>query len=157
MVHNRNAAVGGVSMRSKLINKAMGANTYAVVFDSGDEAISGLTRFAEDNSLAASHLTGIGGFKSATLGYFDAEKRNYKKIPISEQVEVLSLVGDIALQDGKPKLHVHAIVGNSEGVALGGHLLEALVRPTLEIIVTESPAHLHRSFDSASGLALIKL
>ncbi|HEX5412204.1 MAG TPA: PPC domain-containing DNA-binding protein [Terriglobia bacterium] len=143
-------------MKSKLIS-SNGAKTYAVIFEAGEEAVSGLSQFAKENSLGASRLTAIGGFQDAVLGYFELEKKDYKKIPIDEQVEVLSLVGDITLDKGEPKLHVHAVVGTSNGMARGGHLIQAHVRPTLEVLVTESPKHLHREHDEATGLALIRL
>ncbi len=91
------------------------------------------------------------------LGYFDWQKKDYTRIPVAEQVEVLALVGDIALNDGEPQLHPHVVIGKADGSAHGGHLLEAHVRPTLEVIVTESPAHLQRRSDPESGLALIRL
>jgi predicted DNA-binding protein with PD1-like motif len=143
-------------MRARLINDDE-RKTWAVVFDAGDEAMSGLARFAEENGLAASQITAIGAFSEATLGYFDFGRKDYERIPVREQVEVLSLIGDIALADGKPKLHLHAVLGRRDGSAVGGHLLEATVRPTLEVIVTESPAHLRRRHDPESGLALIRL
>lgn len=143
-------------MNSKLLN-SNGAKTYAVVFETGEEAISGLTEFAKKQGLGASRLTAIGGFQDVILGYFELDKKDYKKIPVREQVEVLSLVGDIALHKGTPKLHVHAVVGTSDGLAHGGHLIEAHVRPTLEVLITESPKHLHREHDEATGLALIRL
>ena len=70
---------------------------------------------------------------------------------------MVSLMGDIALGEGKATLHPHVVVAKSDGSAHGGHLLEALVRPTLEVIVTESPAHLRRKPDPQTGLALIEL
>jgi len=143
-------------MKTKLLHD--GENkTFALVFDQGDEALSGLTEFARQKKLGASHFTGIGGFQKVVLGYFELSKKDYKRIPMNEQVEVLSLIGDIALEEGEPKIHVHVVVGTSTGAAHGGHLLEAQVRPTLEVIVTESPRHLHREFDPASGLALLRL
>jgi predicted DNA-binding protein with PD1-like motif len=88
----------------------------------------------------------------------DWETKQYRPIPVAEQVEVASLVGDIAIgPDQKPSVHVHAVLGRRDGTALAGHLLEARVRPTLEIIVTESPAHLCKANDAESGLALIQL
>jgi predicted DNA-binding protein with PD1-like motif len=81
----------------------------------------------------------------------------YRKIAMQEQVEVLSLVGDIALKDGAPQLHAHVVVGKSDGTAHGGHLIEAHVWPTLEVILTESPKHLWRKIDPETGLALIDL
>jgi uncharacterized protein len=143
-------------MKAKLINN-VSPKTYALVFDSGDEPMSGLEEFAKQNHLGASHFTGIGGFQEAVLGYFELEKKDYKKIPVDEQVEVLSLVGDIALEKGEPKVHAHVVVGSSNGSTYGGHLLKARVRPTLELVLTESPQHLHRQFNKAFGLALIQL
>jgi predicted DNA-binding protein with PD1-like motif len=92
------------------------------------------------------------------LAYFDWEKKDYLKNPVREQVEVVSLIGDVALApDGTPKVHTHAVLGRRDGTALGGHLLEAHVRPTLEVTLTETPRHLHRRHDPQSGLALIRV
>ena len=146
-------------MKAKLISDKPGDKTYALIFDKGDEVIGTLTSFAKENKLAASHLTAIGAFSSLVLGYFDRERKDYKKIPLNEQVEVLSLVGDIAIkdQDGSPLVHAHVVVGKSDGTAWGGHILEATVWPTLEVLLVEAPRHLHRRFDPETGLALIKL
>jgi uncharacterized protein len=144
-------------MKSKLLFDRNGERVYAVVFDTGDEAASGLLRFAEEVALAGAHFTAIGAFRDVILGYFEIERKQYKHIPLREQVEVLSLVGNIAESDGKPKLHAHVVVGKADGSAHGGHLIEAHVRPTLEVVITESPQHLRRAHDAATGLALIRL
>ena len=90
------------------------------------------------------------------LGYFDWQTKRYQRNPVAEQVEVASLTGDIALgPDGKPSLHIHCVLGRRDGSALAGHLIEGQVRPTLEVILTESPAHLRKKHDPESGLALI--
>ncbi len=145
-------------MKAKLLNDE-GEKVWALVFDTGDEVISGLTEFARQNHLGGSHFTAIGAFQDVTLGYFDWQKKDYKKIPVREQVEVLSLVGDIAIDDakGQPKVHGHVVVGKADGTACGGHLVEAHVRPTLEVTLAEAPRYLHRKHDPASGLALIRL
>jgi predicted DNA-binding protein with PD1-like motif len=144
-------------MHSKLLQEN-GGRTYAVIFDTGDEAKSGLVEFARQYRLAGSHFTAIGAFRDVTLAYFDWQTKQYKKIPLTEQVEVLSLVGDIALKEnGEPEVHARVVVGKSDGTAWGGHLMEAHVRPTLEVILVESPRHLQRKFDQESGLALIRI
>lgn len=144
-------------MKSKLLSSENDVRTFAVVFSTGDEVASGLLDFAKRNSLAGSHFTAIGAFERATLGYFNWERKEYEKITIDEQVEVLSLIGDVALKDGEPQIHAHVVVGKRDGSAHGGHLLEARVRPTLEVVITESPKRLQRRFDRASGIALIDL
>jgi uncharacterized protein len=143
-------------MKGKLISEGP-QRTFAVILDTDDEAVQCLTAFAKEHRLSASQFTALGAFRDCVLGYFDWEKKDYARIPIEEQVEVLALVGDIALNDGEPKLHPHVVVGKSDGTAHGGHLLEAHVRPTLEVIITESPVHLQRQSDRETGLALIRL
>jgi predicted DNA-binding protein with PD1-like motif len=143
-------------MRSKLLNSDQ-ERTFAVIFETGDEAVAGLTRFAEAQKLTASRFTAIGAFESVVLGYFDWQKKDYERIAVDEQVEVVALIGDVALDGNKPKLHAHAVVGLRNGHTRGGHLLEARVRPTLEVILTESPGHLQREHDPETGLALIRI
>ncbi len=143
-------------MKGKLISEGA-QRTFAVVLDTGDEAMACLSAFATEQRLSASQFTALGAFRNCVLGYFDWQMKDYRRIPIEEQVEVLALLGDIALDDGAPKLHAHVVVGKADGTAHGGHLLEARVRPTLEVIITESPAHLQRRSDPETGLALIRL
>jgi len=145
-------------MKAKQIGEAHGEKAFAVIFDTGDEVKAGLVAFAKEQRLAGSHFTAIGAFSEVTLGYFDWQKKEYRKIPVREQVEVLSLVGDVALKEnGEPEVHAHVVVGRSDGTTMGGHLMEARVRPTLEVMLVESPKHLQRRHDAESGLALIRL
>src|SRR6478736_5158555 len=142
-------------MKTKLINGGP-QETFVLVLDKGDEVVSSIEGFVREHGIAAAQLTGIGAFSDALLGFFDWETKDYQKIPVTEQVEVVSLLGDIALgADGKPTLHLHVVVSRADGIAMGGHLLEAHVRPTLEVVLTESPRHLHKRKDAESGLALI--
>jgi uncharacterized protein len=142
-------------VKSKLLQDADGRKTYAVVFDKGDEVKGGLTRFAKEQGLGASQLTAIGALQDAVLGYFDRDAKEYEKIPIREQVELLSLIGDVVTDKGEPSVHAHCVVGKRDGSTMGGHLLEAHVWPTLEVIVTEAPKHLCKRYDPETGLTLI--
>ncbi|HEX6266025.1 MAG TPA: PPC domain-containing DNA-binding protein [Burkholderiales bacterium] len=144
-------------MHAKVLNEH-GERVFALIFDIGEDPMAGLARFAEEHNLTASGFTAIGAFSEASLGYFDWEKKDYERIPVEEQTEVLALVGDIAVQesDRKKKVHAHVVLGRRDGSTCGGHLLSAKVRPTLEVILTESPGHLRRVHDPRSGLALIR-
>ena len=143
-------------MKSKLIGSGA-EQRYVLVLATGDAVMEQLQRFAKENDLTASNFTAIGAFSDARIGFFDLRNEDYEAIAINEQVEVLSLVGDITLDNGKPKIHAHVVVGKRDGTAHGGHLLEAHVRPTLEVVLTESPATLKRRSDPATGLALIDI
>ncbi len=141
-------------MKSKLINE-LGEKTYAVIFNKGDEMVEGLLSFAREKKIQASHFTAIGALSDVTLGYFNWTTKTYDRIPFREQVEVLSLVGNIVFDNGDPKLHAHIVIGKCDGTAHGGHFLEGHVRPILEVVLVESPSHLHRKMDRETGLALI--
>ncbi len=143
-------------MKAKLIHE-QDQRTFAVVFDKGDEVTAGRLDFARKNHLAAASFTAIGALSDVTLGYFERERKNYKKIPLKEQVEPLALIGNIALSDGEPKAPAHVVVGCADGTAHGGQLVAAHVWPTLEVIVIESPQRLRRKTDQATGLGLIDL
>ncbi len=143
-------------MQSTLLHDD-GTRTFALAFDAGEEVAEGLADFAEAHDLGAARLTAIGAFARATLGFFVPEEKEYEEIPVEEQVEVLSLTGNIARYDGAPRLHAHAVLGRRDGSTVGGHLLEATVRPTLEVMLIEAPARLERAVDAASTLPLLKL
>ena len=143
-------------MKAKLLTRN-GEKTYAIVFETGEEVMAGLRTFAQEHRLDASHFTAIGAFSGATLGFFDLQRKDYTKILIAEQVEVLSLVGDITLDNGEPMVHAHVVVGTADGTARGGHVLQAHVRPTLEVVVSETPGPLRRRTDPETELPLLAL
>ncbi|OLE51858.1 MAG: hypothetical protein AUG51_21020 [Acidobacteria bacterium 13_1_20CM_3_53_8] len=143
-------------MKAKLLNEE-GARTFALVFDTGDEFVSGLLDFARREKLASAHFAGIGAFERLTFGFFELEKKEYKKIGVNEQVEVLSLAGNIALYENELRVHAHVLVGKQDGTAHGGHLFEAHVRPTLELFLTELAVPLRRRMNEEVGIPLIDL
>jgi predicted DNA-binding protein with PD1-like motif len=145
-------------MQHKLLNDNGGQRTFAVILDSGDEVLKSLQSFVNDQRIHAAQFTAIGALSNVVLKYFDWQAKDYLEIRVAEQVEVASLIGDVATApSGEPALHVHIVVGRRDGTAMAGHLGEAHVRPTLEVVLTESPAHLHKVMDPKTGLALIRM
>ena len=145
-------------MKSKLVWENVGERTFVVVLDSGEEAFAAITAFAAEAGLKAASLTAIGAFETATVGWFDFDKKAYKPIEVAEQCEVLSAIGDVATgDDGKPSVHIHTVLGLSDGSTRGGHLLKGRVHPTLEVTVVETPSPLHRRKHPGLGIALVDL
>lgn len=143
-------------MQSKLLNVDPPV-TYAVALETGDEAMQLLGEFVRTEEVDAASITGIGAFSRAVLGYFDWQSKTYRRIPVDEQVEVVSLIGDVAVADGTPTLHIHAVLGRADGSVVGGHLLEGHVRPTLEVILIQQPSYLRKRKDPETGLALLAI
>jgi predicted DNA-binding protein with PD1-like motif len=141
-------------MRWKQIDDA--PKVFALIFETGDEIAGELLRVSNEQS--GSSFKAIGALSYAKLGWFNWETKKYQPACVpDEQVELLSLIGDIALKDGEPQVHAHVVVGRCDGTAHGGHLIEARVRPTCELILTESPTHLQKQLDPETGIALIKI
>jgi uncharacterized protein len=125
-------------MRSKLI--ADEPKTFVVVLDAGEEILSSLTNFAKAQRLKGSSFHAIGALSRVELGWFNWESKKYQTVVrFDEQVELLSLIGDIAIKDSEPQIHAHLVVGRADGTAHGGHLLNATVRPTCELISPRAP------------------
>jgi predicted DNA-binding protein with PD1-like motif len=142
-------------MQVELLNPGDTTKQYAVIFYQGDEVFSGLLEFAEKYHVTSAHFTAIGALNRATLGWFDPQRKMYKKIPIDGQHEVIGMSGDIATYQGKPVVHTHMVVGSPDGTTRAGHVLDAYVSPTLEVIVTVDPVAMHKRFDPATDLTLI--
>jgi len=167
MAHSQETASGYVApseavprgkaskMQVQLLNPGEQTKQFAVIFYQGDEAFSGLLEFAEKYHVTSAHFTAIGAVSGATLGWFDPQRKMYKKIPVDGQHEVIGMSGDIALYQGRPVVHAHMVVGGPDGTTRAGHILSAVVSPTVEVMVTVDPVTMHKRFDPDTDLTLI--
>jgi predicted DNA-binding protein with PD1-like motif len=145
-------------MRSRLVYQdGSHHRTFVLAFDKAEDPVALLSRFADTQKLSGSHITATGSFERAVVGYFDRLEGDYLRIPVEQQVEVLSLDGEVAHRHEKPIVHLQVVLGLRDGTTRGGHLLAASVWPTLEVVVTEHPRYLRRRFDPELQLPLIEL
>jgi len=142
-------------MKIRLLSENGAVKQYAIVLSKNDEVMSGLTDFAKQNKVTSASFSAIGAFSHATLAWFDDSRKEFKLVPINEQVELVSMIGDIALVNDKPAVHTHVSVASSDGTVRGGHVINAYVFPTLELFMTVYPTPLHKEKDGATGLQLI--
>lgn len=144
-------------MKTTTLFEENGLRTFALVLDPGDDPFAEITSFAAAHGVTGASLTAIGACRQVTIGYFDPEINEYRSTRFDEQLEVLSLIGDVATKDGRPQLHAHIVLGRKDSSAIGGHLEHAEVFPTMEVVLTETPAHLRKRIDPQTGLALISV
>ena len=145
-------------MKHKLLVEDAGERSFILVLDEGEEAFATIRDFAGKNGIAAASITAIGAFRAARIAFFEFDTKTYAPIPVEVQSEVLSMIGDIAVDDeGKASLHLHVVLGLSDGTTRGGHFLEGHVHPTLEVMLRETPARLRRRKRPELGIALIDL
>ena len=142
-------------MKARLLSENAGVKNYVIVLAKGDEVMSGLTDFARQNKVTSASFTAIGAFSHVTVAWFDDSKREFKLNPINQQVELVSMIGNITLVNDQPAVHTHVAVASSDGTVRGGHVINAFVFPTLEVFMTVYPTPLHKEPDEATGLKLI--
>lgn len=142
-------------MKSRVLAEGV-ERTFILVVEPQEEAFEAIRTFAAEHDVNAASVSAIGAFQSATLAFFDLVTREYRNIPVPVQSEVLSLLGDITLdEEGKPNPHLHVVLGLADGSTRGGHFVNGIVRPTLEVIIRETPAELRRTYREEFGIALI--
>lgn len=144
-------------MRYKCFAPERTARRFVLVGHTGDDALERLTEFARSEQIVSAQFSGVGGFERAVLAYYNMESKAYEQIPVDEQVEVLSINGNIARYKGDPRIHAHCVVGHRDGRTTGGHLLQAIVRPTLELMLEELADAIERKDNAEAGIPLIEL
>jgi hypothetical protein len=142
-------------MKVRLLSENAGVKNYAIVLAKGDEVMSGLTDFAKQYKVTSASFTAIGAFSHATVAWFDDSKKEFKLNPINQQVELVSMIGNITLVNDQPAVHTHVTVASFDGTVRGGHVINAFVFPTLEVFLTVYPTPLHKESDESTGLELI--
>lgn len=130
---------------------------YFMVLERGDELLESITRFATETGTRAASFQGIGAVDSLTLGFYDLEAQQYERKSWKEDLEVASLIGNIAVVDGGPFPHVHGVFGTRDFSAVAGHVFEAVVSVTLELSITTMPEAMQRSPVDFCDLKLIEL
>ena len=129
---------------------------FLVVLDAGDEVIASLKKLATAERIGMASLTAIGAVKDVTLGYLDLDQKQYLKRDFSgDSLELVSLAGNLALLDGEPVAHCHAVIGDREMRVFGGHLFQATTSVTVEIFLRVYEGEIVRQFDSDTGANLI--
>jgi predicted DNA-binding protein with PD1-like motif len=141
-------------MKVKLLSTAGDVKTYAVIFSTGDEVVSGLTEFAHTYKVKSGHYQGIGDALHVEAGWFDYHRKEFLVIPL-DTVEITSFTGDIAWYNGKPVAHTHVSASLKDGSVKGGHLLKLIVGPTLEVMVTVEPTPLYKRLNESFNAAVI--
>ena len=144
-------------MKTKRI-ASEGTKTYVLVFDKDDEVASNLLQFARDEGITAAFFNALGAFEDVTFGWFDREIEDYKRIELTEGMEVMSFVGNLGIgEQGEPKLHAHVMLGKRDGTVHGGHFFQGHVWPTMEMVLTVMPDRFVRKVDDETGIPLIDL
>jgi uncharacterized protein len=132
-------------------------NRLQIRLASGDHAHEGVVAVLKRENVQYATLTGLGAIRWVRLAYWNAVTREYEEHNVEEQLEVVSLVGNVSLRDGEPFLHWHISLGRHDLSLFGGHLLDAIVHPNFEVWLQVESEPVHRRVEPDSGLALMDL
>ena len=142
-------------VKLKLLDSTGQIQHYVIIFAKGDKVVSGLTEFAETHHVRSAQYTAIGDAISGKVGWYDYNRKMFKVIPINRPCEVTSLIGDIAVYNGKAVAHSHINLADEDGISHGGHLLELIIGPTLEVFVTVYQSSLYKKLSPEFNAGVI--
>lgn len=125
---------------------------YLLRFDQGEEFVRGLSQFCEEKNIQSGWVSGLGGALWADLAFYHLDQKAYEFDRIDEPLEVSSLSGNVSVVNGKPFLHIHAVVSDLNYHAYAGHLKELAVAATLEVRLDVFENPINRVHNDASGL-----
>ena len=119
------------------------------------EILSELEKVCSQYNIKLGKISGIGAVNRATIGFFEPAIKKYHPTEINDDHEITSLSGNITSMNNEVYLHVHINLANSENNTFGGHLNEAFVSATCEVIIEEFEGEVSRFFDETGGLNLL--
>lgn len=131
------------------------ARIWLIRLEKGEEILTSLTRFSQHFHLYSGEIAGLGAIQYAEIGWFDPVHRRYSIQTLQEDLELTSLIGNLATKENEPFFHIHVTLSNAAFEVVGGHLHKAIISITGEFILkTYEPAGLKRELDQATGLYL---
>ena len=139
-------------MKSKI------TNTHLIIrIDKGENLVESLNAACNEHKVISASISGIGATDYFKCGVFNLQTKEYKELEFSGTYEILALCGNITQKDCKTYFHAHITVGDENGHSFGGHLIEARISATCEIVLDLIECQIERRLDQVSGLNLLDL
>lgn len=129
--------------------------SVALRFTKGEELISLLTTYAKETNISFASFTLIGACSSVLLSYYNLETKQYEDKEIKEDMEIVSVIGNISLKDNEPFIHSHGVFSKRDFSTIGGHLKSITISGTGEVFLTIYPIQITREYDEDTGLFLL--
>jgi predicted DNA-binding protein with PD1-like motif len=122
----------------------------------GGDLLQALEKFCLDQNITLGEVRALGAVSRARVGFYDQTGKKYSFLEFDQPLEILALVGNISLKDGKPMVHAHVTLADAQGRAVGGHLAEGTPVFACEFAINEYTAdqELARQPDAETGLLL---
>ncbi len=128
---------------------------FVLRFDRGEEVIEALGQFMQEQKMSACAFNGIGACSMVELGYFNEYLKDYRKKPITENLEVISLIGNGTIMDSKPAIHAHGVFARTDFSILGGHVFKLKISVTCEVFLIKLDGTLGRQNNPEFNLNLL--
>ena len=129
-------------------------NSYVIRLNKGEEVVSSLKELCKKENIRLGEITGLGASDLVEIGVFNVNTKEYKTKTFEGMFEITSLVGNVTTKDDEVYLHIHINFGDEEGFVKGGHLVQARISATSEIILRIVEGYVGRKLSDEVGLNL---
>ncbi|MBQ8200524.1 MAG: DNA-binding protein [Clostridia bacterium] len=131
-------------------------NTVLMRVDRGEEVLAQLKAMAIQENVRLASVRALGAVNDFTVGVFKTREKKYYANRFTGDHEIVSLTGTISTMSGEYYAHLHMSAGDEQGRVFGGHLNEAVVSATCEMVVQIIDGEVDRAFDEDVGLNLFR-
>lgn len=128
---------------------------FILVLQNGENLFEAILRCADAANIQSAILTGLGALDDITVAYYHLEKKSYHSKTFTGMHELISLNGNISMAEGKRFVHIHAALGKEDFTVIGGHIMDAIVHPTVELAITPLDSTIYREYNEELGLKLM--
>ena len=129
---------------------------YVLRLDKGEEIIASLLKFCQDRKIKLATVSGIGAIHKAVIGVFMQDSKEYHSHELTGNMEMTSLMGNISQKEGQVYIHLHINLADEQYHIYGGHLNEAWIGATGELLIDVIDGQVEREFSEEIGLNLMK-
>ncbi len=128
--------------------------TIVARIDRGEEVLAQLKNIALKEEIKLASVRALGATDDFTVGVFKVDEKKYYANHFTGDFEIVSLTGTISTMNGEYYAHLHMSAGDEQGRVFGGHLNEAIISATCEMVIEVIDGQVDRLRDESVGLNL---
>lgn len=131
--------------------------TFLVRLEKGEKVNVSIKKFCEKLNIKNASFVSLGSIENPVLAHYRVDNKKYKEKELQGIFEVTSFMGNVAIFEASPLVHGHISISDEDMKEFGGHLVEATVSATLEIVIQDLGSSKIKKYDEKIGLKLFEL
>ncbi len=131
-------------------------DTIIARMDKGEEITAQVRKIAEAEQIKLASIEALGALNDFHVGLFDVTEKKFHGNHFHGAYEMVSLTGTINTMNGEFYSHLHMCAADVNANVYGGHLVDATISATCEMVIRILDGTVDREYSEEVGLNLFK-